>query len=233
MKKLFIVILALAIAVLAGCGAEGSGTSPNLQTEPKQDVFIPEFMVESPEESVEPPAVSDPAQTKAPADDNARPLEPEPDIEPDIPVQSEETTPAQGSQSETPQEESPVHTEPFNDEESNNPSLFEQEPAVPSQGFEDISVQNPELPTQPEEPEFDVSYWVSFAVSYGQQAGLVYDATATDCWDTPILASAKSIYLERDITARLNRYVRYGYTAFCVWSEQLSDGRYNIYIGYA
>ena len=122
------------------------------------------------------------------------------------------------------------------------------ESSVPEQTPDDTApvpdpAQNPDPePTQPPqtsepapepEPVFDVSVWVSFAQSYGQQIGLSYDSTATDCWDNPILARAKSIYLERDITSRLDRYVRYGYTAFCVWSEQLPDGRYNIYIGYA
>ena len=92
----------------------------------------------------------------------------------------------------------------------------------------------PESIPEPEsEPAFDISYWVSFAKTYGQQIGLSYDSQATDCWDNPILASPKSIYLERDISSRLSRYVREGMTAFCVWSEQLPDGRYNIYIGSA
>ena len=88
-------------------------------------------------------------------------------------------------------------------------------------------------PTPEPEPAFDISHWVSFAKSYGKQVGLSYDAQARDCWDNPILASPNSIYLERDIKSRLKRYVREGMTAFCVWSEQLADGRYNIYIGYA
>ena len=97
---------------------------------------------------------------------------------------------------------------------------------------ETTPVSTPE-PTPEPELEFDVSYWVSFAKSYGQQVGLSYDSQATSCWDNPIIASPHSIYLERDITSRLSRYVREGMTAFCVWSEQLPDGRYNIYIGYA
>jgi len=74
---------------------------------------------------------------------------------------------------------------------------------------------------------------VSTETASVSQVGLSYDPQATSCWDNPIIASSKSIYLERDITSRLSRYVREGMTAFCVWSEPLADGRYNIYIGYA
>ena len=74
--------------------------------------------------------------------------------------------------------------------------------------------------------------WVDFAISYGQQIGLEYDASATDCWDAPITASNQSKYLERDITARLNRYLERGMSGFSVWAESRPDGKYNLYIGY-
>lgn len=83
------------------------------------------------------------------------------------------------------------------------------------------------------EPAFDVSEWVAYAQSYGQRVGLTYDSTATDCWDNPIIASSASIYLERDICSRLDLYAADGITYFCVWAQQRSDGKYDLYIGYA
>ena len=88
-------------------------------------------------------------------------------------------------------------------------------------------------PTPDPEPAFDIGYWVGYAQSYGQSAGLTYDSTATDCWDNPIIASANSIYLERDIRSRLDLYKADGMTYFCVWAQSRPDGRYDIYIGYA
>lgn len=55
-----------------------------------------------------------------------------------------------------------------------------------------------------------------------------------DCWDNPISANPNCIYLERDITARLNRYAGDGdITDVWVWYECMEENRYLIYIGYA
>lgn len=89
------------------------------------------------------------------------------------------------------------------------------------------------IPDPTPEPAFDVSEWVAYAQSYGQRVGLIYDSTATDCWDNPIIASSASLYLERDICSRLDLYAADGITYFCVWAQQRSDGKYDLYIGYA
>lgn len=89
----------------------------------------------------------------------------------------------------------------------------------------------PEI-TEPEILEFNIQKWIDYAISYGQQLGLAYDFSATDCWDNPIIASDQSKYLERDITSRLNRYLNRGMTGFCVWIEVRTDGKYDFYIGY-
>lgn len=91
----------------------------------------------------------------------------------------------------------------------------------------------PEKEPTSSEPTFDVNDWISFATCYGQSVGLTYDSTATDCWDNPIIASAKSLYLERDIKSRLDLYAADGMTYFCVWAQLRADGRYDLYIGYA
>lgn len=53
-------------------------------------------------------------------------------------------------------------------------------------------------------------------------------------WDNPIRAGAHCKYLERDIHSRLDRYkADEEITAVWIWAEEVSDGIYDIYIGYA
>ena len=60
------------------------------------------------------------------------------------------------------------------------------------------------------------------------------DSGAVYCWDNPITAGSHCIYLERDITNRLNRYSNDGsITQVWVWAEDRGDGSYDLYIGYA
>ncbi len=81
---------------------------------------------------------------------------------------------------------------------------------------------------------FDINYWINYAKSYGISIGLKYDTTAIDCWDNPIIAGENVKALQRDIQSRLNRYKKLEeVTDFYVWSEKRSDGKYNLYIGYA
>ena len=57
---------------------------------------------------------------------------------------------------------------------------------------------------------------------------------ATACWDNPITAGPHSLYLERDIQSRLNRYARdEDITDVWIWAEERTDGSYDLYIGYA
>ena len=92
----------------------------------------------------------------------------------------------------------------------------------------------PESVTESPKAEFDVNYWISFAKSYALQIGLKIDETAVDCWDNPTTANADCIYLERDLTHRLDRYKRDDdITAVNIWAESLGNGNYLIYIAYA
>lgn len=104
------------------------------------------------------------------------------------------------------------------------------EPTVPTP-----PVVTPSPTPQPTaEPAFDVNYWVEFGRNYGQSIGLQLDSSVTGSWDTPIGANAKCIYLERDIKDALNWYKNdYGFEYFWIWSEQIGENSYNIYIGYA
>lgn len=97
------------------------------------------------------------------------------------------------------------------------------------------SAEPTEPPTEaPTEPPFDIDAWVDFAREYAVGLGLVLDSAATSCWDNPILASAQSRYLERDLKGVLEDYASApDITQVWIWSELRPDGRYDIYIGYA
>ena len=92
----------------------------------------------------------------------------------------------------------------------------------------------PETEETPSETDFDINYWISFAKDYSQSVGLLLDSEAVYCWDNPICAGAHCKYLERDIHSRLDRYkADEEITAVWIWAEEVSDGIYDIYIGYA
>ena len=101
-----------------------------------------------------------------------------------------------------------------------------EEPSVPV-------ITEPE-PTPEPEPAFDIEHWISYAKSTAVSLGLTLDSSATDCWDNPITAKPTCIYLERDISSRLNRYAKdEEITAVWFWYECIGTGSYLIYIGYA
>ena len=92
----------------------------------------------------------------------------------------------------------------------------------------------PPIVEEPEAPAFQIQTWIDFAVGYAGSVGLNVSPDATACWDNPITAGSHSLYLERDIQSRLNRYSRDGeITDVWVWAEERSDGSYDLYIGYA
>ena len=89
-------------------------------------------------------------------------------------------------------------------------------------------------PSPTSDPEIDIAYWVSYAKSYANSVGLNLNSDAVDCWDNPITANSKCVYLERDITNRLSRYAAdEDISDVWIWSEALVNGSYSIYIGYA
>ena len=89
-------------------------------------------------------------------------------------------------------------------------------------------------PEEPTVPDFNIQTWIDHAKTYAVSVGLRLESSAVDCWDNPITASAHSLYLERDIESRLNRYSRdEDITDVWIWAEERSDGSYDLYIGYA
>ena len=125
----------------------------------------------------------------------------------------------------------PVPTRPS----STLPSTAEPTEPAPTEHVPTTGPTETESPTEPPtEPPFDIDAWVSFARKYAVSLGLVLDSAATSCWDNPILASAQSRYLERDLKGVLEDYASApDITQVWIWSELRPDGRYDIYIGYA
>ena len=75
---------------------------------------------------------------------------------------------------------------------------------------------------------------MTYAQSYAQSIELELDSEAVSCWDNPIIASANSKYLERDLCGMLDKYSHDAdITAVWIWAEPRTDTSWDIYIGYA
>lgn len=108
--------------------------------------------------------------------------------------------------------------------------------SVPPAAPTETQPQEPEPPAAegPAEPAFDIQTWIDYAKAYAESVGLRLESSAVDCWDNPISVGTHCSYLERDIQSRLNRYARdEDITDVWIWAEARSDGKYDLYIGYA
>ena len=117
--------------------------------------------------------------------------------------------------------------------ETTQPKASEPEP---SEEPAETRPQEPEPPAAegPAEPAFDIQTWIDYAKAYAESVGLRPESSAVDCWDNPISAGTHCSYLERDIQSRLNRYARdEDITDVWIWAEARSDGKFDLYIGYA
>ena len=127
----------------------------------------------------------------------------------------------------------PAVTVPEKEQETAPPLETPKETETPVQEPKPVVETKPEPKSEPE-PVFDINAWISFAKGYAQSVGLVLNPEAVECWDNPTDANARSIYLERDLSGRLNRYARdEDVTDVWIWYEDLGGGEYLIYIGYA
>lgn len=225
--RIYAVLLAGAICIsLAGCGNTAPvsefETVPMKAEETADDTsgidtseVIP--AEPTPEES-EPPAEPSASEPQQPAEKEKSKMETAPE-QTNPSVQTELQKPAEPTEPQQPQEPPAAQTQP----------TAPQEP-------EPIPTDPEPIPTEPEptQPEFDVSYWVSYAQSYAQSIGLDLDSEAVSCWDNPIIASANSKYLERDLCGMLDKYSRDAdITAVWIWAELRTDTSWDIYIGYA
>ena len=122
---------------------------------------------------------------------------------------------------------------PEKEQETAPPLETPKETETPVQEPKPVVETKPEPKSEPE-PVFDINAWIIFAKGYAQSVGLVLNPEAVDCWDNPTDDNARSIYLERDLSGRLNRYARdEDITDVWIWYEDLGGGEYLIYIGYA
>ena len=216
MKKIIILLLAL---LMSACSAVKSAeTLSSMQTEAETETTVaemvsPEKTTETTPKETEPVIETPKAETTAPSVDEG----PEQKATPEITTETITETPVESATMET-------TAEP---------------PTTPQMPVETVEIPEtvetpPESVTEPPKAEFDVNYWISFARSYALQIGLEIDPTAVDCWDNPTTANADCIYLERDLTHRLDRYNRDDdITAVNIWAESLGNGNYLIYIAYA
>ena len=205
-----IVVLALLTLFLSGCANvdRSEVSAPSSQ----EMVAIEHAQSTVPQESI---AVSVSESTEIPAENTAKPETEKAQPEVSIPAK-EETPPAVSSPTEI---APPKPPEPEPQEEPTE--TLPQEPEPPAA-------------EEPTEPAFDIQTWIDYAKTYAESVGLRLESSAVDCWDNPISAGAHCSYLERDIQSRLNRYARdEDITDVWIWAEVRSDGKYDLYIGYA
>ena len=205
-----IAVLVLLVLSLSGCANTDRSevSAPSLQetvmAEPAQSTV--------PQEQA---TVSVSGSTEVPAEITA---EPEPvETKPEVSTPAKEETP--------PTVSSPTETTP--------PKASEPEPPTEPMATQP---QEPESPAEeePTEPAFDIQTWIDYAKAYAESIGLRMESSAVDCWDNPISVGTHCSYLERDIQSRLNRYARdEDITDVWIWAEARSDGKYDLYIGYA
>lgn len=230
-KAIGIAVLTALILSFSGCANTGNPhtTESSSQktvsaeiiqsTEPEESSAA--SVSESKESSEEPtsPAKAETAQAEVLPPNTAESLEAESQVPPTV------------DESRTPESEPPKTVE-STPEPKPMPSISE-EKATP----QPAPTEPPQETTPPDEPvvpAFQIQTWIDYAVGYARSMGLNVSPDATACWDNPITAGSHSLYLERDIQSRLNRYSRDGeITDVWIWAEECSDGSYDLYIGYA
>lgn len=178
-------------------------------------------------------------ESEAPAVNENKEVETMPEtVQESEPEKQKETTEKDTVSTEQPQtvsdtEQAAQPAEQLNEAGKTEHSVSTPQPDIPK---ESEAPAPPEAEGTPSETEtdFDIEYWISFAKGYAQSVGILLDSEAVYCWDNPIRAGAHCKYLERDIHSRLDRYkADEEITAVWIWAEEISDGIYDIYIGYA
>ena len=213
-------LTALLLVVLAGCN----------NAPPNEDTPQPFSFSES---------VQSTSESETPAGKESKEVETTPEAVQEVkPEKQEETTETDTVSSEQPQtvsetEQAVQSVTQLNEADKTENSVSKPQPDIPEESEAPMPTETEET-TSKAEIDFDIDYWISFAKDYAQSVGLQLDSEAVYCWDNPIRAGAHCKYLERDIHSRLNRYkADEEITAVWIWAEEVSDGIYDIYIGYA
>ena len=215
------------LASMCGCNAEKddilessdiadcSSSVSNTETSDETDTTVesePEKATETAKTSFEPTSESNEPET-APTE-SKKPVEAD---KTDIPAAPKAETKKTAESSEA--EETKSSKPPAVTEQPKEPGLTE--PKAP-----DLA--------EPPAPTFNIDYWVKYAEDYAQSIGLIIDSSASDCRDAPISANSGSLYLERDIKNRLDRYLRdESISQVLIWAEPDGESSYLLYIGYS
>ena len=203
-----IAVLALLALFLSGCAKTDRS---EVSAPSSQETVTTESELSTVQQEQATVSVSE--STEIPAESMVEPKTEKAQSEVSIPAK-EETPPTVSSPTETTQPKASVP------------------PAAPTE----TQPQEPEPPAAegPAEPAFDIQTWIDYAKAYAESIGLRMESSAVDCWDNPISVGTHCSYLERDIQSRLNRYARdEDITDVWIWAEARSDGKYDLYIGYA
>lgn len=219
MKKNLMLCALLLSVLLSGCAAEP------LQGQAAANTTEAPTLQEGTPASFEPVSTEPNAPTKAPTEavDPADSMPNEDKHESGPAISSEPVSAPTESNAPASEEDRQAPVLPEKPEKAESPK---EEPSVPA-------ITEPETAPKPE-PTFDIDCWISYAKSTAVSLGLTLDSSATDCWDNPIIAKPTCIYLERDISSRLNRYAKdEEVTAVWIWYECVGTSSYLIYIGYA
>ena len=234
MKRYALLLAGLTLISLAGCGKQ---EPPLTITDNPSSVDTLADVTSAAEPNNEiPSSPSAPAESENPTDSI-----------PETRLQTEETeTPVKPSGTEYAAEpKQPAQTEEKTNSASSTPPPKESETQKPKPAPTQPPAEEPPqseppqetaLPEEPTVPDFNIQTWIDFAAEYAtsESVGLNLSPDATACWDNPITAGPHSLYLERDIQSRLNRYARdEDITDVWIWAEERSDGSYDLYIGYA
>ena len=210
MKKLQIMAGMLSVLLLAGCGGAGAsaktteGDPPQVASAAASGTTAAQNGNENPSEVVT-------------QDEAERPglIDTEPSGEKKITSSARETTPAS--------EDPPVQVLPAETVPPEAPPI-DSDPSKPM---------TDEATPQPEEKSFNMDYWLAYAKDYAVSIGLVLDPAAAGTWDTPIRCSSKTedvlaAYIRDDLAYYKDQE---GCTAVWIWTEQVGDGHYELFIG--
>lgn len=244
MRKLIAVFLTL-IFLFSGCKSQTvrlpESTKLTEEADTEQLVEVQEETeTDQSDEAISAPVAQDedPTETEI-SKTTDLPSSSQPSTKP-IPEKTEPTVTEAPRETNAPETKGSVKTEPAvtvpeKGQDTVSPVETPQETEAPVPETKPIAETKPEPEAEPEpEQVFDINIWISFAKGYAQSVGLVLNPEAVDCWDNPTDANARSIYLERDLSGRLNRYAKdEDITDVWIWYEDLGGGEYLIYIGYA
>lgn len=257
MKRItFTVSIAIFILLgIVGCNNSTNDTSDPMMSIELSDIspaivntsyFIDDEMADNSDTSDE--NESSKAQSIAPGTESSEYTEPSVEDSSELPKVESELDESEIDESKPSLEKS--------EEDSSVPEISENESSVPDSSEESEESQpteeskpdesEPPIPSEPEgsedtsseaEPELepiDIDYWIEYARDYAESVGLILHESAVDCWDTPIIATPTRTNLKGDIESRLNRYAYVEeFEWVWIWAEQISENRYNLYVGYA